>query len=78
MSYITDILITINREDYKRAKKKFKAGKVFYIPGVGIETDKFSRGNVDIEKKRRELVLLEKISCFFQSVNCVNEKIMRL
>lgn len=60
LSYITDILITINREDYKRAKKKFKAGKVLYIPGVGIETDKFSRGNADIEKKRKELGLLEK------------------
>lgn len=31
----TKVLITINKEDYKRAAK-FKAGKVVYVPGVGI------------------------------------------
>lgn len=39
----TDILITINREDYKRAKK-FNAGRVEYIPGVGVDVGKF--GNI--------------------------------
>ena len=37
----TDVLITINQEDYRRAKK-FKAGRVVYIPGVGIDIAKFS------------------------------------
>ncbi|MCL2451595.1 glycosyltransferase, partial [Candidatus Saccharibacteria bacterium] len=38
---LTDILITINREDYERAKKKFKTD-VRYVPGVGIDTKKFA------------------------------------
>ena len=31
----TDVLITINKEDYARAKKSLKARRVEYIPGVG-------------------------------------------
>lgn len=37
----TDVLITINQEDYKRAKK-FPAKKVCYVHGVGIDTKCFS------------------------------------
>ena len=56
-SYFTDILITINKEDYERAKKKFHAKRIEYVKGVGIDLDKF--GNVDIDKsqKRKELGL---------------------
>ncbi len=41
LSRLTDVLITINREDYERAKT-FHAKKVVYIPGVGINTEKFA------------------------------------
>lgn len=52
----TDVLITINKEDYERAKN-FKAGEVVYVPGVGIDINKFS-GHGDIrEAKRLELGL---------------------
>ena len=50
----TDILITINKEDYERAKS-FKAGKVCYVPGVGIDLKKFNVGYVDKEAKRKEI-----------------------
>lgn len=39
----TDVLITINQEDYIRAGAKLRAGRVEYIPGVGIDTDRFHR-----------------------------------
>lgn len=55
LSYITDILITINKEDYKRAKVKFHARNVKYIPGVGVDTNKIASLKVDREEKRREL-----------------------
>lgn len=42
-SYWTDVLITINKEDYALAQKKMKAKEVVYVPGVGIDTKKFSR-----------------------------------
>ena len=56
---LTDVLITINREDYDRAKRLLHAKKTVYIPGVGIDTARF-RGN---EEKgaalRRELGIPE-------------------
>lgn len=37
-SFITDVLITINKEDYERAKKLFHAERIEYVPGIGIDT----------------------------------------
>ncbi len=58
-SYLTDILIAINTEDYDLAKRKMKAKKVYYIPGVGFDVNKFSNTKVDRIKKRKELGLNE-------------------
>ena len=54
LSRYTDVLITINKEDYERAKT-FKAGKVCYVPGVGIDLKKFNVGYVDKNEKRGEI-----------------------
>lgn len=51
----TDVLITINQEDYALAKRKMKAKHVEYVPGVGIDTDKFANLIVDRGKKRRTI-----------------------
>lgn len=55
LSWLTDVLITINREDYKRARRDFHAGNTVYIPGIGIDMKKFHSGLVDSEEKRKEL-----------------------
>ena len=52
-----DTLITINKEDYDRAKRKFKAKRVEYIPGVGIYLEKFDTVKIDRDLKRSELGL---------------------
>lgn len=49
-SRYTDCLITINKEDYKRAKN-FKAKEVKYVPGIGVDTKKIK----DIKKNRKIL-----------------------
>lgn len=54
-SRYTDILITINNEDYKRAANEFYARKTLKIPGVGVDTEKFFNCKVDIKTKREEL-----------------------
>ena len=54
-SFWTDTLITINHEDFERAKKRLHAKRVEYIPGVGLDVEKFSRVTVDRAEKRREL-----------------------
>ena len=55
----TDTLITINKEDYDRAKRKFKAKRVEYIPSVGLDIDRFKNVVVDRRDKRQELSLPE-------------------
>ena len=51
---LTDILLTINREDYQRALKHMHAKRIVYVPGVGISTEKspegFGRLRRDTEK----------------------------
>ena len=44
LAYWTDVLITVNREDYCFAKTRLKAGKVCYIPGVGVSRKFFGTG----------------------------------
>jgi glycosyltransferase involved in cell wall biosynthesis len=51
----TDVLITINQEDYTFAKRKMKAKKVEYIPGIGIDVERISHIDVDRTAKRSEL-----------------------
>lgn len=55
VSKYTDVLITINNEDYIFAKKKMNAKRVEYVHGVGIDFNKFSNINIDKNKKREEL-----------------------
>ena len=48
----TDTLITINKEDYELAKKKFskRCRNIRYVPGVGIDEKKFNFEMTDKEK----------------------------
>lgn len=55
LSRYTDVLITINKEDYQRAKQKFHAKETKYIPGVGIDVEKIQAVQVNRDAKRREL-----------------------
>ena len=57
LARFTDVLITINKEDYYRAKKFLRATKVEYIPGVGIDTKKLNDVIVDRAAKREELAV---------------------
>ena len=54
-AHFTDVLITINKEDYLLAQKKMKAKCVKYVPGVGVDLNKFGKSTVDKATKRREL-----------------------
>lgn len=58
-SRFTDKLITINSEDYELAKKKFHAGEVCYVPGVGIDLSRFQNVQVDRTAKRQGIGIPE-------------------
>ena len=59
LSCYTDVLVTINKEDYAIAKNKMHAKKTEYIPGVGIDVEKIQNTKVDRNKKRHELGIPE-------------------
>jgi len=56
-AHYTDILITINHEDYQRARHFtfHDGGKVYYVPGVGIDTHQINEININREIKCKEL-----------------------
>lgn len=58
-SFFTDILITINQEDYNLAKKYMKYPTVKYIKGVGIDIENKSYLDVDKKMKKRNLDIPE-------------------
>lgn len=47
----TDVLVTMNKEDYERAKKKFKSKKIRLVNGVGVNLNKFAV-QTEMEKNR--------------------------
>jgi glycosyltransferase involved in cell wall biosynthesis len=51
---LCDGVITINRDDY-RAMKRLSRRPVFYINGVGVDTEKYHRVSVDRAEYRREI-----------------------
>ena len=63
-SYMTDVLITINKEDYILARSKFRAKNVEYLPGIGIDLDKFNNKDYDHSLK--------------EALGCKNDDIMLL
>lgn len=58
LSRYTDVLITINKEDYERAKT-FHAQKVCYVPGIGVDVDRFQRPIRNREELRSEFGFTE-------------------
>lgn len=60
LAHKTDAIITINKEDYELASKKFHlrgCGKVYYVPGVGIDTTQYKNEKTARIEKRNELGL---------------------
>lgn len=51
----TDVLITINKEDYSLAQRKMKARQIEYVAGVGIDLTRFGQDIVNRAEKRKEL-----------------------
>lgn len=55
LSRYTDCLITINEEDYRRAKKgNFKAKSIKFVNGVGIDLNEFTPQTKEKKKQLRK------------------------
>lgn len=54
----TDLIITINQEDFRFASHKLhprRQGGVIYVPGIGIDYEAYSDISIDREHKKQEL-----------------------
>lgn len=58
LSRCCDYIVTINKEDYRRAKT-FKCKNVRYIPGVGVDLDAIRELKIDKREKRRSISVPE-------------------
>lgn len=55
LSRFTDVIITINHEDYNLIKThSFKNKETFIIPGIGINTDRLFRQSVGLKNELRQ------------------------
>jgi len=59
LSGYTDVLVTINQEDYNRANEHFNMKNIKYIPGVGLNTSKFRNAVIDRKALRSEIEVPE-------------------
>jgi len=57
LSKYTDRIVTINMEDYSRARNSLRAKNVDYVAGVGVDIPACSDMHVSLDKKREELGL---------------------
>lgn len=76
LAHYTDLLITINNEDYIRAQKFHlkKGGRVVKVPGVGVDVKKFSGADVDAGEKRKELGIPEDATIFMTVCELIPRK----
>lgn len=72
---MTDTLITITKEDEALAKKKFHCRDVQYVPGVGLDTDKYSYSRLSEGERKhvREEIGVPERAIWILSVGELNE-----
>ena len=56
-SFFTDVLITINREDYEFSKKHLHAKRLEYVQGVGVKLERFQNHAAERDAIRASLGL---------------------
>lgn len=72
-AHFTDVLITINKEDYALAQKKMPAKKICYVPGVGIDFEKIK--SVCINRKEMRISMgIPEDSVILASVGELSER----
>ncbi len=75
LSPLTDILIVINREDMQSAKtfRLKKEGKLYRIPGSGLDLDRFSPLSPEQRQQERARLHLKEQDFFILSVGELNQ-----
>lgn len=70
----TDLLITINQEDYKNSVELLNPKQTVYVPGVGVDTKKFVQSADARERIRKELGIAETDTVFLSVGELIERK----
>lgn len=70
----TDLLITINNEDYESAKKMKVRGKAIYVPGVGVNTQLIEKLPQKRDKYRKEFGIPKNAKLFISVGELIKRK----
>ena len=54
-SYLTDLMVMINLEDFDFTKRHFSSNQVRHIDGIGFDISKYDNVSVDVTEKRKNL-----------------------
>ena len=54
-SYLTDLMVMINLEDFEFTKRHFSGNQVRHIDGIGFDVSKYDNVSVDVVEKRKDL-----------------------
>lgn len=75
MARYSDTIILINKEDYENTLKfrLKKDGKVFQIPGIGLDTKRFKPVNAEERNRLRQKLKIDENKFFVLSVGELNE-----
>lgn len=73
-SKYTDVLITINQEDYNLAKNKFMMKEIEYVPGVGVDVRKISTISSGRDNLLKELNLSDNVKIMLSVGELINRK----
>ena len=72
LASFTDLLLTVNKEDYERAKR-FGTGNVAYIQGVGVDTQLFANKRADNSRDLRAELGIPEDATVLLSVGEINK-----
>lgn len=75
LAHYTDILVVINREDYENGKRLRlkKGGKLCYIPGIGLDMDRFRILSDEERRENRAALGIGQEQFFLVSVGELND-----
>ena len=54
LSFFTDVIVTVNQEDYRAAKKMYQRMGTYQIPGVGLDREYFYEVTLEQRKEAKE------------------------
>lgn len=76
LSHYTDCIITINNEDFERAKKRFQTNRttIRYISGIGVDSLKFKPTDIETKNKIKSLLGYEGKFVLFYAAEFIERK----